>query len=108
MPMPVPETSSEGPAIAVPNFREDERVQARYASMLERRIKDQFFEQELRLRSFAERRCSDKDDAAAQEAYRHYQELTKQPRSFLTYAPFDETEGQVIELLAKLAEEKTG
>ena len=53
-------------------------------------------------------RCSDKDDAAAQEAYRQYQELMKQPRSFLTHAPFDETEGQVIELLAKLAEEKAG
>jgi hypothetical protein len=51
-------------------------------------------------------RCSEKDDAAAQEAYRQYQELVKQPRSFSTHAPFDETEGQVIELLAKLAEEK--
>jgi hypothetical protein len=52
-------------------------------------------------------RCSDKDDAAAQEAYRQYQDVMKQPRSFATHAPFDETEGQVIELLAKLAEEKT-
>ena len=52
-------------------------------------------------------RCSDKDDAAAQEAYRLYQDVMKQPRTFAAHAPFDETESQVIERFAKLAEEKT-
>ena len=52
-------------------------------------------------------RCSDKNDAAAQEAYRDYQEVMKKPRSFKTHEPFDETEAQIIELLAIMAAEKT-
>jgi hypothetical protein len=41
MSMSTSETKPEGPVpAAVPNFREDERVLARYTSMLERRVKD--------------------------------------------------------------------
>jgi hypothetical protein len=52
-------------------------------------------------------RCSDKDDAAAQEAYRQYQDVMKQPRTFATHAAFDDTEGRVVELFALLAAEKS-
>ena len=53
MEMSTPESKTESPPPAVPNFREDERIQARYASMLDRRIKAFFVEHESSIRQNA-------------------------------------------------------
>jgi hypothetical protein len=52
MTISMPETSPENPSFvpAVPNFREDERIQVRYASMLQRRIKTHGVEHESSIR----------------------------------------------------------
>ena len=50
--------------------------------------------------------CSDRNDAAAQEAYGDYQRLLKQPRKFTTREAFDDTEAQIIERLARIAADK--
>lgn len=47
------DTESSPPGPAIPNFRDDERVQARYTSMLERRIKSFYAEHESSIRQHA-------------------------------------------------------
>jgi hypothetical protein len=61
------DTSLTGPA--VPNFREDERLQARYAMMLERRIKTHFTEHENSIRRHASTKRDElRDELSAAQA----------------------------------------
>jgi len=64
MTSPQARPESQPLAPAVPNFREDERIQARYKSMLERRIKSFFMEHESSIR----RNASAKRDEMREES----------------------------------------
>ncbi len=60
----VPAQAPAAPAPAIPNFREDERLQQRYTGMLERRIKSFYLEHESSIR----RNASTKRDELREES----------------------------------------
>jgi hypothetical protein len=60
--MSTPETNTEAVPVEVPNFREDARIQARYASMLERRIKNFGMEHESSIRRNASAKAAELRD----------------------------------------------
>jgi hypothetical protein len=74
--------SNPSPAPAVPNFREDERVLARYATMLERRKKTFFVEHESSVRRNASTKRDELQEAldAAQAEWDKRKELADQTR----------------------------
>lgn len=61
--------AAPAPAFAIPNFREEERIQTRYASMLARRIKDFYAEHEASIsRNASAKRDELKDELDAANA----------------------------------------
>jgi hypothetical protein len=69
----MPETDIETPGPVVPNFREDERIVARYESMLARKIKDFYSEHENSIR----RNASDKRGELRDELNAGQEELER-------------------------------
>ena len=80
MAMTTPEARPERQPLApaVPNFREDERIQARYASMIERRIKDFASEHDSSVR----RNASAKRDELREELDAANEEWTKRTEAY--------------------------
>ena len=70
---PDAETATPKPQFAIPNFRDDERVRARYQSMIERRIKTFGMEHDTSIRHNASAKRDElrEELAAANEAYEH-------------------------------------
>jgi hypothetical protein len=79
----IPDTKNEAPPPNVPNFREDERILARYASMLERRIKTFYVEHESSIRRNASTKRSELRDQAseAQEEWETRKEAAELARA---------------------------
>jgi hypothetical protein len=74
------EATSDEPVI--PNFREDERIQQRYASMIERRIKTFYMEHENSIRRNASNKRDDLREELdrAQEEYQRWEEAAETTR----------------------------